>query len=90
METIKAICPGASIEFRNRYDGVNKWYLSTPGLELVKGIGLTCINSDGVTANNAVQIAYESITDQSSVFKRNNKTYHRWAGFMFEEVEKPQ
>tara|TARA_R110000782_G_scaffold5831_1_gene20144 strand:+ start:970 stop:1296 length:327 start_codon:yes stop_codon:yes gene_type:complete len=91
MATIKSICPKASIEFRgNGIEGSTKWYISAPGLDLVDGSFLRGIKSDGHTANNAVQIAYECITDQSNVFKRNNKTYHRWTGFMFDEVEKPQ
>ena len=90
MATIKAICPRASIEFRSACSpGVSRWYLSTPGLELVIGGMLTSIRDDGESPQEAVQVAYSAITDESSIFKRDNKTYHRWNGFMFEQVNRP-
>lgn len=91
MATIKSICPNAAIEFRTWHiQGATKWYLSTPRLEVCESGMLGSVNSDGVDPLCAVEACYVSLTDQTKVFKRNNKTYHRWVGFMFEEVEAPQ
>ena len=89
MATIKSICPRASIQFRSAcLPGVSRWYLSTLGLELAVDGMLAGIRGDGESPQEAVQVAYSAITDESAILKRN-RTYHRWNGFMFEQVNRP-
>jgi len=91
MGLIKSICPRASIEFRTQHiEGASKWYVSTPGLELARDGMLGSIGSNGDSPEGAVAVLYANLTDTSSVFKKDNRRYLRWTGYMFDEALRPE
>lgn len=91
MGLIKSICPGASIEFRTHHiDGATKWYVSTPGLELAQDGMLGSIDSNGASPDEAVSVLYLNLTNTQHVFKKDNKRYLRWTGYMFDEALPPE